>query len=69
MGKFVNSVGEFFKFCESNEVRFVDFRFTDMKGTWHHMTYNMKAINEESFKGIILTRAALTVGSRSTSRI
>lgn len=53
MGKFVNSVGEFFKFCESNEVRFVDFRFTDMKGTWHHMTYNIKAVNEESFKGII----------------
>lgn len=47
MGKFVNSVEEFFKFCEANEVKFVDFRFTDMKGMWHHVTYNMKAVGAD----------------------
>ncbi len=47
MGKFVNSIEEFFEFCSENEVRFVDFRFTDLKGTWHHVTYNIKAINSE----------------------
>ncbi len=52
MGKFVNNTKEFFEFCKDNEVKFVDFRFTDLKGTWHHVTYNMKAINEDSFKGI-----------------
>lgn len=52
MGKFVNNVKEFFKFCTENEVRFVDFRFTDLKGTWHHVTYNIKAINDSTFKGI-----------------
>lgn len=52
MGKFVNSVDEFFKFCERNEVRFVDFRFTDLKGTWHHINYNMSAVDEDSFKGV-----------------
>jgi len=50
MGKFVNSVEEFFKYCTDNEVEFVDFRFTDMKGTWHHLTYTMEAISEDSFK-------------------
>lgn len=50
MGKFVNSVEEFFKYCTDNEVEFVDFRFTDIKGTWHHLTYTMEAINEDSFK-------------------
>ena len=50
MGKFVNSVEEFFKYCADNEVEFVDFRFTDMKGTWHHLTYTMEAISEDSFK-------------------
>ncbi|QOG12666.1 type I glutamate--ammonia ligase [Arcobacter sp. FWKO B] len=47
MGKFVNSVEEFFEFCKENEVKFVDFRFTDMKGMWHHVTYNMKAVGAD----------------------
>lgn len=51
MGKFVNSVEEFFKYCKDNEVEFVDFRFTDMKGTWHHLTYTLEAISADSFKG------------------
>ncbi|MDD3342232.1 MAG: type I glutamate--ammonia ligase [Sulfurospirillaceae bacterium] len=50
MGKFVNSVEEFFKYCTDNEVEFVDFRFTDMKGAWHHLTYTIEAISEDSFK-------------------
>jgi glutamine synthetase len=45
MGKFVNSTDEFFKFCEENEVKFVDFRFTDIDGVWHHLTYNVKAVD------------------------
>ena len=50
MGKFVNSVEEFFKYCEDNEVEFVDFRFTDIKGAWHHLSYTMSAIDADSFK-------------------
>ena len=48
MGKFVNNVEEFFKFCEENEVEFVDLRFTDIKGAWHHLTYRMSAVTEEN---------------------
>ncbi len=50
MGKFVNSVEEFFEYCKENEVEFVDFRFTDLKGTWHHLSYTTGAIDEDSFK-------------------
>ncbi len=50
MGKFVNNVEEFFKYCEENEVEFVDFRFTDIKGVWHHLSYTMSAIDGDSFK-------------------
>ncbi len=46
MGKFVNNVEEFFSYCKENEVQFVDFRFTDFKGMWHHVTYRMSAVNE-----------------------
>ncbi|MDP2850974.1 MAG: type I glutamate--ammonia ligase [Sulfuricurvum sp.] len=51
MGKFVNSVDEFFSFCKENDVQFVDFRFTDMKGTWHHVSYRMSAVNAGQFTG------------------
>lgn len=49
MGTFVNNVQEFFKFCKDNEVKFVDFRFTDIDGVWHHVTYTMKAVTESVF--------------------
>ncbi|MCR2111195.1 glutamine synthetase beta-grasp domain-containing protein, partial [Campylobacter upsaliensis] len=50
MGKFVNNIEEFFTYCKENEVAFVDFRFTDIIGTWHHITYNFHSINEETFE-------------------
>ena len=52
MGKFVNDVKEFFKFCDENEVEFVDFRFTDLKGTWHHVSYNYKRLPKDFADGI-----------------
>ncbi|WP_294960632.1 type I glutamate--ammonia ligase [Sulfurimonas sp.] len=45
MGKFVNNTEEFFTFCEENDVQFVDFRFTDIKGAWHHISYRMSAVS------------------------
>jgi glutamine synthetase len=47
MGKFVNNTDEFYKYCEENEVEFVDFRFTDIKGAWHHVTYRLHAVSAE----------------------
>lgn len=47
MGKFVNSIDEFFKYCEENEVEFVNFRFTDIKGAWHDISYRMGYITTE----------------------
>ncbi len=50
MGKFVNTIDEFFTFCQENEVEFVDFRFTDIKGAWHHITYCLSAIDAEKLE-------------------
>ncbi len=47
MGKFVNNIDEFFSFCKENEVEFVDFRFTDIKGAWHHITYCLHALDAD----------------------
>ncbi|PAF44308.1 type I glutamate--ammonia ligase [Helicobacter sp. 11S02596-1] len=46
----LDGVKEFFAFCRENEVEFVDFRFTDIKGVWHHMAYSFSAVNEETFQ-------------------
>jgi glutamine synthetase len=51
MGKFVNGVDEFFTFCSDNEVEFVDFRFTDIKGAWHHISYRMSAVTAGQLEG------------------
>lgn len=50
MGKFVNNVDEFFKYCEESEVEFIDFRFTDIKGAWHHLTYRASAIDAKTLE-------------------
>ena len=47
MGKFVNNVEEFFRYCAENDVKFVDLRFTDIKGAWHHLTYLLSALDKE----------------------
>ncbi len=38
---------EFLQECKEKEIEFVDFRFTDIKGTWHHVTYDIDALDEE----------------------
>ncbi|OPX26810.1 MAG: type I glutamate--ammonia ligase [Campylobacteraceae bacterium 4484_166] len=50
MGKFVKNNEEFFEFCKNKEVEFVDFRFTDIKGAWHHITYRYSAVDEKLIK-------------------
>jgi glutamine synthetase len=45
-------VKKVFDIIKEKEIEFIDFRFTDFKGTWHHVSYNVKSIEEDSFKGI-----------------
>ena len=50
MANFVNNIEEFFAYCEENDVQFVDLRFTDLKGAWHHLSYRMSAVNAENLE-------------------
>ena len=59
MGKFVKSVDHFFDFCKEHEVKFVDFRFTDMNGAWHSITYNV-SFRKRHTDGCELTRRVAT---------
>lgn len=38
-------IEDFFLFCKENEVEFVDFRFTDMKGDWRHIGYHISSLD------------------------
>ncbi len=43
------AVADVLKLVKDNEVKFVDFRFTDTKGKEQHVTVPVKAFNEEKF--------------------
>lgn len=45
-----SKIKEFFEFCKENEVEFVDFRFSDIKGTWNHIAYSFGALTHGMFK-------------------
>lgn len=36
-------------FCREKEVKAIDIRFTDLLGTWHHITIPVNQLNESSF--------------------
>ena len=38
-----------FKLIKEHDIQFVEFRFTDPKGKWHHTSYHVKQVNEDSF--------------------
>lgn len=43
---------------EENQVSFIDFRFTDPRGAWHHMTYHVDAVTKS-----LLTEGIMFDGS------
>ena len=70
MGKFVNSIDEFFNYCKENEVEFIDFRFTDIKGAWHHISYRASAVDADMLKnGIPFDGSSIETGNQSMNQI
>lgn len=43
------TIADVIKMVEENEVRFVDFRFTDTLGKWQHITTPVSQFNEAKF--------------------
>ncbi len=43
---------EWLSMPKKTEVIFYDFRFTDIKGMWHHVSYYVNSVTEETFNGI-----------------
>lgn len=46
----ITAVKDVFKLIKENNIRFVDFRFVDMKGVWHHITNSVAMLEESTFE-------------------
>lgn len=46
----MKSVKDVMKAMKENDVRYVDFRFTDMNGKWQHVTFDASLVNEDLFE-------------------
>ena len=44
------NIKEAIEFVKSNDVEFVDVRFTDLFGMWHHFSFQAKDFNEDKFE-------------------
>ena len=45
-----NTAKTVLEFVKKNEVKFLDLRFTDLPGLWHHVSYPIGELNEASFE-------------------
>jgi len=45
-----NSIADIFTLVKNNDIKFIDFRFTDYRGKWLHITHCSDAIGEEELK-------------------
>ena len=44
------SVSDVLKTIKDDDIQFVDLRFTDPKGTWHHVTFDVAMVDEDFFR-------------------
>ncbi|MBV1705045.1 MAG: glutamine synthetase beta-grasp domain-containing protein, partial [Hyphomicrobiales bacterium] len=45
----MKSAQEILKTIKDKDVKYVDFRFTDPRGKWQHVTFDVSIIEEETF--------------------
>ena len=58
------------KTIKDNDVKYVDFRFTDPRGKWQHVTFDVSMIEEDTFAEARCSMARRSPGGRrSTSSI
>src|SRR5579871_6500916 len=45
----MTTANDVLKLIKDNDVKFADFRFTDPRGKWQHVTFDISIINEDTF--------------------
>ncbi|MBX7147325.1 MAG: type I glutamate--ammonia ligase [Alphaproteobacteria bacterium] len=54
----MSDIKSILKMIHEHDVKFVDFRYTDMRGTWHHMAHAVQTVDED-----LLTEGIMFDGS------
>ena len=55
------------KSIKDNDVKYVDLRFTDPRGKWQHVTFDVSMIDEDIFAEGTMFEPRSPAGRRSTS--
>ncbi len=56
----MKSAKEVLKFIKENDVKYVDFRFTDPRGKWQHVTFDISIVDEETLdEGIMFDGSSI----------
>lgn len=56
---------EFLKYTQENEIQYVDFNFTDLRGKWHHITQHICTIDKDLLETGIYIDGSSVAGWRS----
>jgi len=52
---------KFFKLLSDNQVKYIDFRFTDPKGKWQHITYDARRVDSDAIRdGIMIDGSSIS---------
>jgi glutamine synthetase len=64
----MKTANDVLKAIKENDVKYVDFRFTDPRGKWQHVTFDISIVDEEpSPTASCSTARRSRAGRRSTS--
>ena len=55
------------KMIKDNDVKYVDFRFTDPRGKWQHVTFDLSLIDEDAFTHGLMFDGSSIAGWKKSS--
>lgn len=58
----LSSISHFNSFVKEYDISFIDFRFTDPRGAWHHMTFHVDAVDKDILENGIMFDGSSIVG-------
>lgn len=59
---------ELLKYCEENDVQYIDFNFTDMRGKWQHTTQHIATLDKDLIENGIFIDGSSIAGWRSIDK-
>jgi glutamine synthetase len=56
----MSALNHVYELIKQHDIKFVDFRFTDLKGKWHHLAHSVNTVNDELFaEGVLFDGSSI----------